>query len=97
MSVEEFFELVKCTINPIVEALEKKQQDEAFRLYRESVHIMESYLTFLQENQILKGEEIAKLADMQVQAVENGDAFLLEDIVKYGIMDVIEQLEGEHE
>ncbi len=94
MDVMEFLEIVKNTVLSILAKIDNGERKAAFQLYREEVGKINAFMMFLEENRIIGEKELQELLKFTVQALENEDAFLLEDVLKYAILDIIEQLEG---
>lgn len=95
MEVAEFLETIQNAILPIINYIESGQHEAALEEYRNKIGVVNGFVEFLVENQVVNEEDIKQMLELLIQALENKDVFLLEDILKYAILDIISQLKGD--
>lgn len=97
MEVMEFLHSVREAVMPILVHIEKGERSEAFSEYRKNIGAVNGFVIFLEENSVIAQEDLRQMLTNLVQAIEQEDLFLLEDILRYAVLDIIEQLEGSDE
>lgn len=73
---------------------EKNKRDEAFLLFTQNLQKLQSFLLWLEMEQVLEKQDFEQLIGYLYQAIENKDHILLQDVMYYGIRDIIIQLLG---
>ena len=73
---------------------EENKKDEAFLLFTENLPTLQHFLLWMENEQVLSTEDFGHLVGFLYQAIENKDHVLLEDVMYYGILDIIRQLLG---
>lgn len=80
----------------IIACLDEKQTEEAFTTLKEHIGIVQQYLVFLLNNNIIPEKEVEELSNHIVEAMENRDGLLLDDVIRYALYSIYVQLmEGE--
>ena len=95
MDLQEFLQSIREPLQAITQLLKQGEKQKAFELYKEKIGVVNGFIMFMDENDILQKSDLQKLVEMLLQALENEDAFLLNDILEYGLLDIIKQLGGE--
>ena len=72
----------------------KNKKDEAFLLFTQNLPNLQSFLLWMETEQVLEKQDFEQLMGYLYQAIENKDHILLEDVMYYGIRDIITQLLG---
>ena len=72
----------------------KNKKDEAFLLFTQNLPNLQSCLLWMETEQVLAAKDFEQLMGYLYQAIENKDHILLEDVMYYGIRDIITQLLG---
>ena len=72
----------------------KNKKDEAFLLFTQNLPKLQTFLLWIETEQVLEKQDFEQLMGYLYQAIENKDHILLEDVMYYGIRDIITQLLG---
>ncbi len=72
----------------------KNKKDEAFLLFTQNLPNLQSFLLWMETEQVLEKQDFEQLMGYLYQAIENKDHILLQDVMYYGIRDIIVQLLG---
>lgn len=95
MELKEYFELIKEFVRRITECIDQGDGGMAFHLYKQEIGVINGFVMFLEENNIISVPDIEEMVGFLIQAMENEDVFLLRDVLNYAIIDIVSQLEGE--
>ena len=85
---------IKEQIEKMESLWEENKKDEAFLLFTENLPTLQHFLLWMENEQVLSTEDFGHLVGFLYQAIENKDHVLLEDVMYYGILDIIRQLLG---
>lgn len=72
----------------------KNKKDEAFLLFTQNLPKLQTFLLWIETEQVLEKQDFEQLMGYLYQAIENKDHILLQDVMYYGIRDIIVQLLG---
>lgn len=75
----------------------KKQNDQAFQLFISHMEEFNEFLLWMEQEQVIGELEFQNLVKYLFQALENRDNVLLQDVVLYALLDIINQLLGTDE
>lgn len=92
LDVEIWLKEIQALMEQLVEKINIGKNAEAFGCLTEQIGLFQEYLLFLTENEVLLDEDIQRLSVLLLQAMENRDSILLKDVVKYGFLDITNQL-----
>ena len=73
---------------------EKNKKNEAFLLFTQNLQKLQTFLLWMETEQVLAKQDFEQLMGYLYQAIENKDHILLQDVMYYGIRDIIVQLLG---
>lgn len=79
----------------ILGLIDQKEISQAFDKLKKGNDKLQNFFTFLDTNDILSEEDFRELLTFFLQSMEMEDSILLEDVLRYSILDVIRQLLGE--
>lgn len=85
---------IKEQIEKMESLWEENKKDEAFLLFTQNLPNLQSFLLWMETEQVLAAKDFEQLMGYLYQAIENKDHILLEDVMYYGIRDIITQLLG---
>ena len=85
---------IKDQIEKMERLWEENKKDEAFLLFTKNLPALQHFLLWMESEQVLSAENFEQLVGFLYQAIENKDHILLEDVVYYGLLDIIKQLLG---
>lgn len=92
MDREEQFKATRELILRILPFLEEGNEREAFQQVNSNISTIQNTLVTLQSDQFLTPQQVEDMARFLVQALENKDRVLLEDVLEYALLDVMNQL-----
>lgn len=90
--IEIILENMKGIFESIAGALEERKKNSAFQQLNENIDSIQEYILFFANNEILAIEQINQISLILVQAMQERDAVLLLDVIKYALLDVTNQL-----
>ncbi|MEG1596525.1 MAG: hypothetical protein RR364_08815 [Lachnospiraceae bacterium] len=93
----EIFKEAKGVVQQIIESIDKSENKIAFQILNQQMRIMELAILQLGTGGYVPVDEINEMTNFLVQAMENRDGVLLRDIMKYAMLDVLNQLLPEEE
>lgn len=88
-------ENVKVVIEEVLEHIKNNRFSVARQVFLENYKIIENFLLFIGENQVITGDELRDLSENLVASLENNDYYRLEDTLRYALLSVYNQLFGE--
>lgn len=88
-------ENVKVVIEEVLEHIKNSRFSVARQVFLDNYKIVENFLLFIGENQVIIGDELRDLSENLVASLENNDYYRLEDTLRYAILSVYNQLFGE--
>ncbi|MBQ1871476.1 MAG: hypothetical protein II147_04790 [Lachnospiraceae bacterium] len=88
-------ENVKVVIEEVLEHIKNSRFSVARQVFLDNYKIIENFLLFIGENQVITGDELRDLSENLVASLENNDYYRLEDTLRYAILSVYNQLFGE--
>ncbi|MEG1362811.1 MAG: hypothetical protein RSC69_09705 [Lachnospiraceae bacterium] len=97
LSDTEIFKEAKGVVQQIIESIDKNENKIAFQILSQQMRIMELAILQLGTGGYVPVDEINEMTNFLVQAMENRDGVLLRDIMKYALLDVLNQLLPEEE
>lgn len=94
MNREELFQGCRIIVQQVLEQLDQKRTAEGFSLLIQQMQPVQDSIMELADGEFLLPEDIQQLSKYLLQALENKDAVLLYDVLKYALLDVLNQLLG---
>ena len=94
MNREELFQGCRIIVQQVLEQLDQKRTAEGFSLLIQQMQPVQDSIMELADGGFLFPEDIQQLSKYLLQALENKDAVLLYDVLKYALLDVLNQLLG---
>ena len=95
--MEEKLLTLKVEIKKMEELWTKKQNEQAFQLFLAHMSEVNEFLLWIDRERVIDEDAFQSLVKYLFQAIENRDSVLLEDVVQYALLDMINQLLGEEE
>ena len=85
---------IKDQIEKMESLWENSKKDEAFILFTETLPMLQKFILWIEREHVLSPQNFEKLVVYLYQAIENKDHILLEDVMCYGVLDIVRQLLG---
>jgi len=95
--MEEKLLALKAEIKKMDELWAKKQNEQAFQLFLRQMKEINEFLIWVDQERVIDEDAFQSLVKYLFQSIENRDSVLLEDVVRYALLDIINQLLGVEE
>lgn len=70
----------------------KKQNEQAFQLFLAHMSEINEFLLWIDQERVIEEADFQSLVKYLLQATENRDSVLLQDVILYALLDIINQL-----
>lgn len=85
---------IKAEIEKMEELWKQKQNEQAFQLFLKHMEEFNEFFLWIEQEQVIGEADFQRLVKFLFQAIENRDSVLLQDVVLYAILDIVNQLLG---
>lgn len=90
--MEEKLLFIKTQIEKMEELWNQKKNEAAFQLFTLHMSEINEFLLWMEQEQVLVQKDYQNLLNYLLQAIENKDSVLLQDVTRYVLLDIINQL-----
>lgn len=84
--------VIKAEIQQMEDLWKQRKNEQAFQLFLEHMNEIHEFLLWVEQEQVIEKEDFQRLVKYLYQAIENRDSVLLQDVVLYALLDIINQL-----